>query len=100
MKYTNDSQSTLVVGRKNYKPGAELPAPEDKTDKYKSDFQKFLDLGLIKQEGAKPKASSSTKTTKAPKKETATAATTKKEDTTNEVQSEDKKQEQTPSRNW
>lgn len=102
MKYINESQSILVVGRKNYKPGEELPDPKNQTEKYQKDFQKFLDLGLIKQEGSKAKASTSTSTsTKAPKaskKETAT--TTKKEDTTNEVQSEDKKQEQAPSGNW
>lgn len=100
MKYINESQSILVVGRKNYKPGEELPAPKNQTEKYQKDFQKFLDLGLIKQEGSKAKASTSTSTKapKASKKETAT--TTKKEDTTNEVQSEDKKQEQAPSGNW
>ena len=98
MKYINETQSILVVGRKNYKPGEELPAPKNQTEKYQKDFQKFLDLGLIKQEGSKAKASTSTKAPKASKKETAT--TTKKEDTTNEVQSEDKKQEQAPSGNW
>jgi len=83
MKYTNESQSTLVVGRKNYKPGEELPAPENQTEKYQRNFQKFLDLGLIKQPKTSTKKAKTTTSTK--KKEEVETPPTKTEETTDGV---------------
>lgn len=91
MKYVNNSNSTLLIGKKDFYAGDEVPYSKDKPEKYLRDFNRFLELGFIKKKEEPKKQAASKKTESSSKK----TYSHKKEEETVKPNVEVKPQEET-----